>query len=359
MDLLDIIKFEGDDQTLVWKHSKEDFNTHSQLIVHESQEAILYKNGKALDSFGPGKYTLKTENIPLLRNIINIPTGGLSPFHCEVYFINKATALNVNWGTSSQIQILDPTFNIPIHVGASGVMEFVIANSRKFIIKVVGTTNYIDSIKLAKYFREKIATKVKTYLGKMLTEISYLAINQHLEEISEALKDKISDDFKEYGVKLVNFYLSNVVVPEKDTTKLNEVLNKKLEYGTLDYSWGDEQIADISKKYASNPGNKGSGVGGMMAEMPIALAFGEMLKTNITDNITNNLFNKSKALKNDNRNNNTNNNRGFCPNCGDEIEEREKFCSNCGKQIVKKCEKCGENLEDRDNFCPNCGEKIN
>ncbi|MDR0901104.1 MAG: SPFH domain-containing protein, partial [Methanobrevibacter sp.] len=68
MDLLKVIKFEGDDSTLVWKHPEEDFNTKSQLIVHESQEAILYRNGQVLDLFGPGKYELKTENIPLLRN---------------------------------------------------------------------------------------------------------------------------------------------------------------------------------------------------------------------------------------------------------------------------------------------------
>ena len=90
VELLKVIKYEGGDDTIVYKHSAEDFNTHSQLIVHQSQEAVFFKDGRALDLFGPGKYTLYSENIPLLRSIINIPTEGVSPFHCEVFFIIKA-----------------------------------------------------------------------------------------------------------------------------------------------------------------------------------------------------------------------------------------------------------------------------
>ena len=81
-----VIKYEGDNSTFIWKHPCEDFNTSSQLIVHESQEAIFFLNGQALDLFGPGRHTLETENIPILRHLINIPTGGESAFHCEIYF---------------------------------------------------------------------------------------------------------------------------------------------------------------------------------------------------------------------------------------------------------------------------------
>ena len=77
MAIFDVIKYEGDNSTFVWKHPKEDFNTSSQLIVHESQEAIFFLNGQPLDLFGSGKYTLETANIPLLCHVINIPTGGV------------------------------------------------------------------------------------------------------------------------------------------------------------------------------------------------------------------------------------------------------------------------------------------
>ena len=90
MAILSVIKHEGPNNLLVWKAPHEDFNTKSQLIVHESQEAVFFKNGQALDTFGPGRHTLDTQNIPLLRKLINLPFGGESPFHCEVYFINKS-----------------------------------------------------------------------------------------------------------------------------------------------------------------------------------------------------------------------------------------------------------------------------
>ena len=101
--IVDVIKYEGDNSTFVWKHPCEDFNTNTQLIVHESQEAIFFMNGLALDLFGPGRYTLETQNIPLVRNFINLPTDGVSAFHCEVYFVNKTEQMALRWGTDSKV----------------------------------------------------------------------------------------------------------------------------------------------------------------------------------------------------------------------------------------------------------------
>ena len=120
MKIADIIKYEGDNSTFVWKHPCEDFNTSSQLIVHESQEALLYMNGQALDLFGQGRHTLETENIPLLRRLINIPTDGKTPFHCEIYFINKTEQMAIRWGTDSKVQYVEPTYGFPLEIGANG-----------------------------------------------------------------------------------------------------------------------------------------------------------------------------------------------------------------------------------------------
>ena len=88
-NIAEIIKYEGDNSTFIWKHPCEDFNSLTQLIVHESQEAIFFMNGQALDLFGAGRYTLETQNIPMIGKVLNRATGDKSPFHCEVYFINK------------------------------------------------------------------------------------------------------------------------------------------------------------------------------------------------------------------------------------------------------------------------------
>ena len=256
MRLLDVIKFEGDESLLIWKHPAEDFNNLSKLIVHESQEAVLFKDGRIINIFGPGKYTLNSENIPILQTIINIPTMGISQYHCEVYFVNKIASMNMQWGTPTRFQVLDPEFGVPLNVGASGSMELRITDSAKFLVNVVGTRKDVNNIHLMAYFKERIITKIKSYLATIMSEVSYINVTQHLGEISDTLKDKLNEDYAEYGITLLNFYVSTIIVPEEDTLKIKEVLNKKMEYGTFNINWADEQKVEISKRYAENPGNQ-------------------------------------------------------------------------------------------------------
>lgn len=164
MKIVDIIKYEGDNSTFIWKHPNENFNTLSQLIVHESQEALLFLNGQALDLFGPGKHTLHTSNIPLLNKIVNLPTSGESPFHCEVYFINKTEQMAINWGMGN-VNFLDPTHNnYAFKIGASGEMSLRISDSRKIITKLVGTETVLDQETIKKFFKAPITTHIKTML---------------------------------------------------------------------------------------------------------------------------------------------------------------------------------------------------
>lgn len=120
MPIASIIKYEGDNNAVIWKHPCEDFNSLSQLIVHESQEAVFMMNGQALDLFGAGRYTLETQNIPLIGKALNRLTGDKSPFHCEVYFINKTEKMSMKWGTDSKVQFIEPTYGFPISIGANG-----------------------------------------------------------------------------------------------------------------------------------------------------------------------------------------------------------------------------------------------
>lgn len=224
--ILDVIKYEGDNSTFIWKHPREDFNTTSQLIVHESQEAIFMMNGQALDLFGPGRYTLETQNIPLIGKFMRIHTGGKNPFHCEVYFINKTVQMSVKWGTDSKIRYIDPNSNLPLELGASGEMNLMVADSRKLLIKLVGTMNGIawgnegDNFtkSLQASFRPLISTAVKSNLTASIKAlgINILEIDEHLSQLSQILKSYIVGGFEEYGLTIPNFYLTTVVLPEED-----------------------------------------------------------------------------------------------------------------------------------------------
>ena len=226
MAITEIIKYEGDNNTFIWKHPCEDFNTLSQLVVHESQEAILFKDGQALDAFGAGRYTLKTGNIPILSKLVNLPFGGDSPFHCEVYFINKTVQMAIKWGTDSKIRYLDPNFGIPVEIGACGELNLAVSDSRKLLVKLVGTTNgiawgergagFTKSIQAC--FRPLIATAVKANLSSAIKQnsINILEIDEHLETLSETMRQSIIGGFEEYGLTVPQFYITNVALPEND-----------------------------------------------------------------------------------------------------------------------------------------------
>ena len=176
MALVDIIKYEGDNSTFVWKHPCEDFNSLTQLIVHESQEAVFFMNGQALDLFGAGRYTLETQNIPKLGKLLNRTTGDNTPFHCEVYFINKTVQMAMKWGTDSKVRYIDPDSGVPLELGASGSLNMQVADSRKLLIKLVGTMTGIawDSERdgftksIQSSFRPVISTAVKTTLSSVI-----------------------------------------------------------------------------------------------------------------------------------------------------------------------------------------------
>lgn len=224
--IAELIKYEGDNSTFIWKHPSEDFNSLTQLVVHESQEAIFMMNGQALDLFGPGRYTLETQNIPELGKFLKRLTGDTTPFHCEVYFINKTVQMAVKWGTDSKIRYIDPNMGIPLEIGACGEMNLEVSDSRKLLVKLVGTMNGIawddkgsDFTKsLSNSFRPLISTAVKTHLSSAIKaeSINILEIDENLEKLSDILRNKIVGGFEEYGLTIPQFYITNVALPEND-----------------------------------------------------------------------------------------------------------------------------------------------
>lgn len=223
--LASIIKYEGDNSTFIWKHPIEDFNYGSQLIVHESQEAVFFKNGQALDLFGPGRYTLETQQLPLLEKVYNLPTDTEGTFHSEVYFINKTVQMAIKWGTPEKVRFIDPLTGTPLHLGASGEMNVQVSNSRKLLIKLVGTMKGISweegpgmTKSLQSSFRPLITNAVKVNLPNAINKdaIDILEIDTKLDVISASLRDAILPGFEEYGLTIPQFYVTNVVLPEED-----------------------------------------------------------------------------------------------------------------------------------------------
>lgn len=251
--LVSIIKYEGDNNTLVWKHPIEDFNIGSQLIVHESQEAVFFRDGQALDLFGAGRYTLETQNLPQIDTYYKLPAESTkATFHSEVYFVNLATYMGIKWGTDTKVRVFDPMTGMHVSIGASGEFNIRVCDSRRILLKLVGTTNglivapkelqkdysegengvdvkySVGSSKKQKfsstpsvltvYFRSLIMTKVKSFLASVIKEeaISVLEIDAQMEKLSDALCKRINEGLEEYGLTMSEFYIMRLVTPEDD-----------------------------------------------------------------------------------------------------------------------------------------------
>lgn len=386
--IADIIKYEGDNSTFVWKHPCEDFNTASQLIVHESQEAIFFLNGQALDLFGPGRYTLETQNIPLLRKIINIPTGGETAFHCEVYFINKTEQMAIRWGTDSKVQYVEPTYKFPISIGASGEMSLSVDDSRKLLVKLVGTERVLDRQQLISYFRSILMTKVKTYIAQAMrtNAINIFEIDEQLEAFSADIGSRLIPDFLDYGVQLKRFYVTTIVKPDGDPQyeKFKElhfrqyadiaeaqlqqrvgiieqqteaqkmviesqaIAQKRAQEG---YTYQQERGYDVAEKAAQNEAvgefsNVGIGIGMMTG---VGGTVGSMVGGAVTDAFAGmNAASQQSTAAN-----------RFCDQCGAELTPGAAFCDECGapQHPSETCPNCGFKFIKPGKFCPKCGTR--
>ena len=220
MAIIDVIKYEGSNQMLVWKFNGEDFNTASQLIVHESQEAIFFKDGQALDLFGPGRYTLSTQNIPLLNRLVNLPFGGVSPFHCEVYFVNKTEEMAIRWGTDKRVAYVDESLNppLPLSIGAAGELTIAVKDARKLVIKLVGTEAALSQQKFLAYMRSIINMVVKPQLARVMQSGAYSIFNLDaaMDTLAADLHERLIPEFDDYGIELRRFMITTIAKPEDD-----------------------------------------------------------------------------------------------------------------------------------------------
>lgn len=226
--LASLIKYEGGNDVFVWKHPIEDFNLGSQLIVHESQEAIFFKDGKALDLFGAGRYTLATQNLPLLQEVYKLPTNADTVFHSEIYFINMTTQMGVKWGTDTKVRLFDPGSGLHIEIGACGSFNIRVVNSRKLLLKVVGTANELSQNELVGEgfttsamvgkFKSLVMNKVKSILAKTIKEenINILEIDEHIDELSVKLRNEINITLDDYGLTMPEFFVTAVMTPDDD-----------------------------------------------------------------------------------------------------------------------------------------------
>lgn len=361
MAIVEVVKYNGGPDVLAWKYPSEELGTWTQLIVNESQEAILFKGGKALDIFESGRHTLSTANIPILNNIVNLPFGGRSPFTAEVWYINKIFSLDIKWGTATPIQIQDPKYGVFVPIRSNGMFGVQIEDSKKFLVKLVGTMGSFDKNALVKYFRGLYITKAKDAISSYVIDkkISILEINAYIDELSSFMKEKIEPVMEEYGIRLLNFYVNDISLPEDDpaVSKLKEALAKRAEMNIIGYSYEQERSFNTLEGAAKNPGNSSAQIMGAGLGLGMGVGLGGAVG-NAFGSISGEINTSSKpSMKK-------------CPNCHEDIDVNQRFCGICGFDTTQKeekkeekkrltCSNCGCDINENVKFCPECGNKYN
>jgi membrane protease subunit (stomatin/prohibitin family) len=288
MALIDIVKYQSDDNQFIWKFPSSDLRLGTQLVVNTSQKAFFVKGGKIFDEFDSGTTTLKTGNIPLLNKLINLPFGGDSPFQAEVWYVNLISKLDNKWGTPTPIQLEDPKYNVIVPVRAFGQFGMSIEDPRKFLESLVGNMTDFSTQKVVEYFKGKVISSLTSAIGRkiVLEGISVLQMHVLLDDLSEFCKDKIKEEFSNYGIRIENFYIMSINVPEDDPSviKLKEAkdLAAKVNIAGKDVYQMDRSF-DVMDKAASNEGTLG---GTMGAGMGMGMGFG---MGNVMGNMANNM----------------------------------------------------------------------
>ena len=358
--LIDRIKYDGSQNGspwLVYKYTSEKFVLGSQLIVNQGQEALFFKGGEALDLFGAGTHTLHTGNLPLLNKLVNFPFGGDTPFTAEVYYINKTSKLNMNWGTPNAFPVEDPKYGIILSIRSHGTYGVRINDTRMFITELVGAVPNGSTVTYefaASYFSGLLVSKIKNVISAYMIrqKISFLEVTGYLEEISKDCEEAVKDEFDRFGAEVVNFYVETIT-PSKDEYEKLRTYKEELSLGGDFYT--KRRSLDIMENLAENNGVGGLATAG--ASLGIGLGFahqaGGMFQNvggamNITPNGTG-----INAQPNSNSGNK-------CPHCGASNLVGQKFCGTCGKMMVVgiRCSSCGKVNPVGQTFCGDCGTKL-
>lgn len=191
----------------------------SQLIVEESQQAVFLRDGKALDTFGPGRHTLATQNLPLLTRLVGVPFGGKSPFQAAVLFVSSKTFYDLRWGTKEPVVYRDRELAM-VRLRAFGKFAVRVTNPQLFANAVVGTMETYTTDGVESYFKDVIVARFTDLLGENLQSIFDLP--KVYDELAMGLKGRVADDFAKYGIELVDLYLGAITPPEEVQKMIDE-----------------------------------------------------------------------------------------------------------------------------------------
>ena len=298
----DVIKNTGDGNLLIWRQPEEDFNTNSTLVVMPGEEAIFVNQGVIEQVFENGTYKLSTNNYPFISRLRNAFSGGISTFNCVVYFVRKASSVEIKWGTDSPIQVRDKILGIATKLRARGSYKIQVENSAKFLETIIGNNiQCATQDDLNKFFISQFQSKIKSTVAQQIgaSETEVLGIDARLDEFSQLIQPKINELLQANGLKCTAFSIMAIDIDDENglREKYDQIGMSQIEtirgaqaqkaaLDTLGINWAQQQSAEVLKTMAENPGNIAGQVGaGLGMGAAAANAFGQMANQMFNPNI--------------------------------------------------------------------------
>jgi membrane protease subunit (stomatin/prohibitin family) len=328
-----------------------DFALGSQLIVRESQWAVFFRDGKALDVFGPGRHTLSTQNIPLLTALLTGPLFGDTPFRAEVYFVTRRVFTDMKWGTPEPILFRDAEFKM-IRLRANGIYSIQVTDPKLFVMKLVGTRAIYANSQIADFLRGIIVGRLADLLGEHLDSV--LDLPRYFDELGAGLKARAKDDFYQYGVSLVDFLVNAISPPEEVQRRIDERSGMEAVGGMDRYFQfkAAQAIGDLARGGAGGgEGAQGEGAGGTAAGGTAAAGLGLGAGAGLGFMIPGMIQQAMQGGAHP---------KVRCPNCHSDVPFESRFCPSCGYNLsaTVNCPQCQAPAPAGSKFCMNCGYQL-
>ncbi len=249
-----------------------DLRMGSQVIVRESQRAVFFRDGQALDVLPPGRHTITTANVPVLVDLIGRAFDNRTPFTAEVYFVSMREFADRKWGTPQPIIVRNPGMGLGVALlQGFGSYSFQVADPQQFVTQIVGAQGVFRTSDIENRLRSMMLSKLQDLLSTTSGKSNVIELVSLTEELGAAVRAKAQDDFAAIGLALKSFYITNLKPYEKSAEELRAM-------GMLDMAtYTQLQAADALRDAAKNP----TGGAGLTAGIGAGIGLGNIINQSL------------------------------------------------------------------------------